>query len=182
MADFEPALDMLLEHEGGYVNDPADPGGATKYGISLRTLQKVGDLDGDGYLFGDLDRDGDVDADDIALLDPETAAEYYQEFFWDRYRYGLIESQAVANKLLALSVHAGPRRGHIVLQMAINYHGMVKIDGIIGPNTRAASNELPESWLVGEYRHETAAFYRGLVVKKLKLKKFEKGWLNRAYA
>ncbi len=181
MAQFEPALATLLKHEGGFVNNPNDPGGATKYGISLRYLQKVGDLDGDGWLDGDLDKDGDVDADDIAILQPEDAGKHYLNQFWKRYRYDWIASQDVATKLLCLSVHAGPRRAHLVLQKSIIYHTAVTVDGLIGPLTRAAANMVEETWLGTEFRHETAKFYRELIQTKPKFAEFDRGWMNRAY-
>jgi len=55
MARFEDALPTVLRHEGLYSEDPADPGGATNYGISLRFLRQLGDTDGDGFAEGDLD-------------------------------------------------------------------------------------------------------------------------------
>lgn len=181
MAHFAPAIDILLKHEGGYVDNPADPGGATNFGVSLRFLQNVGDLDGDGYLFGDFDRDGDVDANDIKQMDMESAADIYLTQWWERYKYYQIRSQAIATRVFSLAVHSGPKRGHLILQQAINHHGMVKVDGMLGPKTFAAVNDLPESWLITELRHETAAFYRSLIEKNGVLMRFRNGWLNRAY-
>ena len=57
---FERAFRLLLRAEGGYVNDPNDAGGATNHGISLRAV-RLRDVDRDGHLDFDLDRDGDVD-------------------------------------------------------------------------------------------------------------------------
>lgn len=182
MAKFAPALATLLVHEGGFVNDPADAGGATKFGISLRWLQELGDIDGDGWLEGDLDRDGDVDVNDIRMLDTDKAGELYRQRFWDRYRYDAIKDQQLATKVFCLSVHAGPRRAHLVLQKALQYHTPIIIDGLIGPLTRAAANSVEPSRVVTEFRHETAAFYRELMDKKPGLWKFAKGWMNRAYA
>lgn len=181
-ADFDLAFEVLMEHEGGYVDDKDDPGGATKYGISLRWLQSLGDMDGDGWLDGDLDRDGDVDANDIRMLTPETAKEKYFNQFWNRYRYDAIKDQKLATKVLCLSVHAGPRRGHLVLQKALQYHTPIVVDGIIGPMTRAAANMVEPTRAVCEFRHETAAFYRSLVDKKPGMWKYANGWMNRAYA
>jgi lysozyme family protein len=72
--NFEKALEFTLKWEGGYVNLPSDPGGATKYGISLKYAQSVG-LDKDG--------DGDTDEDDIKLLTIKDAADKYKHDFWD---------------------------------------------------------------------------------------------------
>jgi hypothetical protein len=57
--NFERAMSFTGKWEGGFVNDPKDPGGATKYGISLRFLRDLAPE------LGDVDGDGDVDADDV---------------------------------------------------------------------------------------------------------------------
>lgn len=181
MADFDKAIEVLWILEGGYSDHDADPGGATNFGISLRFLQGLEDLDGDGWLDGDLDRDGDVDADDIRLLDKPAAAEIYRSQFWDRYHYGSIIDQNLATRVFCLAVHAGPRRAHLILQQSINYHKAIKVDGIIGPNTRAAANRVTASWILGEFKHELAAFYLSLILKNPELDEFRNGWLNRAY-
>ena len=62
------ALDWIFWAEGGYVDDPDDPGGATRFGISLRLLKKMGKL-------GDIDGDGDIDADDIRRLSSDSASD-----------------------------------------------------------------------------------------------------------
>ena len=54
----------IVAREGGYVNDPDDPGGATKYGVTIHTMRRLG---------LDLDQDGDVDAHDVRHLTQEQA-------------------------------------------------------------------------------------------------------------
>ncbi len=73
-ADFESALTVLLQHEGGFANHPADPGGATNFGVA-----DAGDGKKDGLI--DLDRDGvgDVRPKDLTR---EQAAEYYRRHYW----------------------------------------------------------------------------------------------------
>jgi lysozyme family protein len=181
MAQFADAVDVLWVLEGGHSDHKADPGGATNFGISLRFLQSIGDLDGDGWLDGDLDRDGDVDAQDIALLTKSKAAEIYRSQFWDRYGYGSIDNQDLATRVFCLSVHAGPGRAHRILQQSIAYHQKIKVDGIIGRKTRGAANQIKASWILGEFRHELAEFYRSLIQANPELEVFQDGWLNRAY-
>jgi lysozyme family protein len=67
---FDLSLPHILEHEGGdkLVDHPADPGGITRWGISLRALRKLGI---------DVDGDGDSDADDIRALSIEDARGIY---------------------------------------------------------------------------------------------------------
>lgn len=70
---FETAMDFLWRWEGGFSNDPADPGGATNLGITLRTAIENG---------MDIDLDGDVDVDDIKKMTPEAAMAVYKNKYW----------------------------------------------------------------------------------------------------
>jgi len=159
---FDYAIAFVLSHEGGYVHDPADPGGETKYGISKRQ-------------YPDLD---------IASLTREQAIEIYRRDWWDKYGYGKLTSPAIAAKVLDLSVNMGPRQAHILLQRALHAVGRrdVTIDGIIGPQTIAAANSVSPDALLAALRAEAAAYYRQLVAARPELRRFEQGWLNRAYA
>ncbi len=178
MSSFTIAVFILLTHEGTFVDHPADPGGATNYGISLRYLKTIGDLDGDGYQDGDLDKDGDVDAEDIRQMTRDEAIHLYATQWWERYGYYRIYSQDVANKVLDLSVNTGARRAHIIVQRALRAAGkQVREDGILGPKTLDAINTTTPRQLVIAIRAEAAAFYRSLNQPK-----FIQGWLNRAYA
>ena len=65
--NFGGGIRQVLIHEGGYSDHPNDAGGVTKFGISLRYLRDA------GHALGDVDRDGDIDADDIRALDRDGA-------------------------------------------------------------------------------------------------------------
>ena len=182
MADFNISYGKLADLEGGYSDRPSDPGGPTNYGISLRFLRNVGDDNGDGFLDGDLDSDGDVDRDDIKAIDPHHAKEIYRQEFWLRYGYDCIESQAVADKVLQVSVHAGPGRAARVLQEAIATNHAIVVDGILGPKTLKRANNLPETWLVTEVKHQTGRFYRTLLGRRPQMEEYRRGFLNRAYS
>jgi lysozyme family protein len=177
-ARFQQAVELVLRHEGGFVDDPADSGGATNYGVSLRFLQSLG-LD-----IGDIDCDGDIDEDDIRKLTRERAAEFYREHWWDEYGYSRINDPAVATKVLDLSVNMGASQAHRVLQRALHAvgHRYVDVDGILGPQTLGAVNKSNPESLLAALKAEAAAHYRQLVSRNSKLAKFEQGWLNRAYA
>lgn len=173
------ALEFVLEHEGfdKYTDDPADPGGATKWGISLRFLRS---LEG---LAGDIDGDGDVDADDVKALTKPKAAALYESEFWDKYGYGRIFYSSVAIKVFDFCVNMGPRGAHRVVQRALRASGRVVVeDGILGPNTLAATNFVSGPMLVVGLRSEAAGYYRTLVAKRAVRKKWISGWLNRAYS
>lgn len=80
MSNFDLAIQTVLSHEGSFVADPYDIGGATNYGISLRWLQSVGDIDKDSFLEGDLNKDGTVDIKDIKKIDQKQAIEFYRKY------------------------------------------------------------------------------------------------------
>lgn len=189
---FEAAVDVVLGHEGGFVNHPEDPGGATNWGVSLRYLRARGDLDGDGLLDGDLDHDGDVDVDDIRIMSRDDAIEVYRTGWWERYHYDQMNPE-VGTKIFDLAVNMGARQAHKLLQRACRAAGKtIADDGIIGKNTLGALFSVDDDMLIGALRSEAAGFYRMLVNRNAALRKrghsvpdfavFERGWLNRAYA
>lgn len=184
-AAFIQAVETVLKHEGGYVNDPVDPGGATNYGVSLRFLAKVGehDLDGDGIKAGDFDMDGDVDIDDIRAMTEQDAMKIYHLHWWDRYSYGDLPA-GIAGKLLDTSVNMGAPQAHKLVQRACRACGVSDLveDGIIGPMTRQVIAGCDQWGLMTSMRSEQAGFYRALIVKTPKFEKYRTGWLRRAYA
>lgn len=180
MASFENAIPVLLKHEGGYVDNPADPGGATNYGVSLRFLADYPDI-------GDFDGDGDVDAEDIANMSVEDAKNIYKEMWWDKYKYGNIIDQTIATKVFDASVNMGSSRAHKLLQSALNKAFGLKltIDGVLGPATFGVINSVSddtEQVLLTAYCDEMYGFYQRLIANKPKLKVFARGWKNRAYS
>ncbi len=160
---FRYAVEMVLQHEGGYVNDPSDPGGETKYGISKRSYPHL----------------------DIANLTREEAIAIYRRDWWERCRIGEIEDVTIASKVLDLFVNVGPIQGATIVQRALHACGRrdVEIDGIMGSQTLAAINSVrPRSALLAAIKAEAAAYYRFLVERRPELRRFEQGWITRAYS
>lgn len=110
-AIFNRFIDRVLSHEGGYVNNPKDPGGETKWGISKRSYPRV----------------------NIRALTREQAMEIYYTDFWMHSRAALMPP-AVAFQVLDLAVNSGTHRAILMLQKIAG----VKQDGIWGPITQAA--------------------------------------------
>lgn len=180
--NFPQALAVLLNHEGGFVNDPDDPGGATKYGVSLRTVARL-DANLDGLLDFDLDGDGDVDADDIRAMTPDKAAEYYRRQWWDKNGYGRINSPEIATKVFDLAVNMGATQAHKCLQRAIRASWFPTADdGVFGPQTLSSTNAAEPRSLLAALKSEAAGFYRTIAATSPKSAKYLAGWLTRAYS
>lgn len=177
---FLEAIPKVLAHEGGFVDNVNDPGGATNFGISLRFLQSTGD-----YELGDIDNDGDIDYDDISQMKIIDAKLLYFEHFWKKYGYGQIENQQVANKIFDMSVNMGARQAHRLLQRAVNCvlgQRALTDDGLLGPKTSQGMQlALQQPFaLLTALRAQQEGFYRLLVAKNDKFEAFLQGWLNRA--
>lgn len=172
MSRFEYAIPIVLAHEGGWSDDPVDPGGATLYGVSLRWLRAEG---------LDLDGDGDVDVDDVRSLTKERAAELFRARFWDRYGIERITDSQVAAKVLDCAVNLGPARAFRLLQRSLRACGeTVAVDGILGPKTVAAANRCEARELLIELAQQHGRFYRMLVSRRPEFQKFARGWQRRA--
>ncbi|MGR3378729.1 holin-associated N-acetylmuramidase [Salipiger abyssi] len=119
----------ILAREGGYVNDPDDPGGATKYGVTIHTMRRLG---------LDLDGDGDVDARDVQRLSRAQAVEIFVRHYFDRPRIGDLPEVLHAT-VFDMYVNAGGNAVKI-LQRLLNRMGeRIAVDGAIGPQTIAAA-------------------------------------------
>lgn len=174
MSDFEKAFPYILKHEGVYSDNPNDPGGPTKYGVSLRYLmsnKETGDINGDGV----------INADDIKNLTIAQAGVLYSDGFWKPNKLYQINDQAIATKALDMYVNMGPYAGRII-QRAINniLKNCLVVDGILGIKTFNAINLLKPKSLMTEICKECVEFYTSLVKEKPKLEVFLKGWLVRA--
>lgn len=177
----EKALDFTLTFEGGYVNDPVDPGGATKYGISLREARKL-----HPELDLDKDNDGDVDADDIKLFTKNDAIEIYTEKFWLPNHCDAIHSPLIASRIFDTAVNMGSRQAGRIAQRAFNvtvgFHDTLRVDGIIGYNTLEALNSCFDTEWMLAYKADRWAVYRWIMDKSPKMKKYYNGWGRRAMA
>ena len=158
---FEVAVEFVLKHEGGLAENPNDPGGITKYGISHRAYPNL-------------------TPDQIRNLTKEQAKEIYKRDYWLPHRFYLIPSPRLAVKAFDLGVNIGPRMSIRLLQQSIRQLGFfIDIDGIIGMQTVSALNKAnPQEVLDAFLRHGTA-YYQNLVQLNPKLKVFLRGWLLR---
>lgn len=180
MSNLNVALKFMLPFEGGFSNDPVDPGGATNYGISLRyarTLHPEIDLDKDG--------DGDVDVDDMSLLSERDAMEIYTREIWLPYRYDELTNSDVAARVFDAAVNMGPKQAGRCIQRAVNCcygEELLAVDGILGDESIKQINMLPSSILLPPFKADRWAVYRWVMEKSPALKKFRNGWTRRALA
>lgn len=173
-AIFDTAIRRVLEHEGHFSDHPNDPGGPTRWGISLRFAKSIG---------LDVDMDGDVDIEDIRKLPLERAVAVYREHWWDRYGYGQF-GLTIGGRVFGFAVNMGARPAHRVLQRALRAATGVALvdDGFIGPKTRQAFADAEVKALLPALRAEAAGHYRVLVASNQMLRPFLRGWEARAYA
>lgn len=158
---FLRAVEVVLAHEGGYVNDPRDPGGETKWGISRRSYPEL----------------------DIANLTREDAIAIYYRDFYAKYGYGRLNDEAAATKIFDMAVNMGPATAHRLLQEALVFLGYpVAVDGIIGPQTIGAANKADPRRLLQVLRWMAAYHYYRIADQRPQSRAFLLGWLRRAYS
>lgn len=176
MSHFQTAMAFTREWEGGFVNDPIDPGGATKYGISLRFLRSLEPK------LGDIDGDVDVDADDIMSLSPEKAVTIYRSEFWDK--MGLDRFKPVISvPVFDTAVNMGRSRAVKILQETLSSFGlMVAADGVIGHQTIYAAEQAKPEAFADRFCMERMATYVRIVKASPALSRFFYGWANRTVA
>jgi lysozyme family protein len=109
---FPRAVALILKHEGGYVNDPADPGGETNFGISKRAYP----------------------AEDIRAMTPARASAIYERDYWRRAKCDELP-WPLAVQVFDMAVNAGVGPAVKMLQKVLG----VTTDGVIGPKTLAAA-------------------------------------------
>lgn len=168
--DVNNIINEIIRREGGYVNHPADKGGPTNMGITLRTLEN------------DLGRE--VTIDELKALTKNKASEIYLKSYYTQPKIDKLpeEVQPIA---LDTSVLYGPKRAIIFLQMVVNLAGFGPIteDGVLGPMTK---DKVTEAYMkMGKYFinaivEERINFCNRIVEANPSQKVFLKGWINRA--
>lgn len=156
---FAACVAEVLRHEGGYVDHPADPGGATNLGITLRTLAAW--------------RGGEVSKADVRALTRAEAAAIYRARYWTPLRCDELPP-GVDLMVFDFGVNAGPARSARTLQNALR----VPADGIIGPQTLLAARDVPRRVLICDLSDARRDYYRGLAG----FATFGRGWMNRVDA
>lgn len=172
----------LLQVEGGFVDSPDDPGGATKYGLSLRFLAQTNQLPRDLVAELEIDHEDEPDLLDIEEMTIATASDVYFEVFWP------IPStlpQPLDAAVFDQTVNDGQSPAIKLLQLALNSFLQsgdepLAVDGVIGPAARAAISGWSLTNLLAQYRRQAAARYTAIAARVPSEAGFLDGWLNRA--
>ncbi|MEX0365686.1 MAG: holin-associated N-acetylmuramidase [Ruegeria sp.] len=118
----------IVAREGGFVDDPDDPGGATKYGVTIHTMRRLGlDLTGDGR----------VDLADVRALSRVQAVEIFLDHYFARPRIGEMPG-ALQASLFDMYVNAGAHAVKILQRLLREMGYALSVDGVIGPQTLRA--------------------------------------------
>ena len=164
MADFNQSISIILKHEGGFVNHPSDPGGATNRGIIFTLFKQYCKALG---LLPTIDA--------LKSLTEDQAKFIYREHFWDVMRGDEINNQNIADILFDGFVNMGSKAIKLMQKEA----GTTDVDGLIGADSIRAINLANARILFEGYKDARIKFYNDLAQKKPKLQVFLKGWLNR---
>jgi hypothetical protein len=153
---FHRCVDIILGHEGGFVDHPRDPGGATNFGITLKTLAAW--------------RDEPVTADDVREMTPEEARLIYRANYWNALNCDNLPP-GVDLVCFDFGVNAGVGRAAKTLQKVV----AVEADGQVGPITIGAVNQNDPDFVINAFSDARLEFYRGLKT----FDTFGKGWTRR---
>jgi lysozyme family protein len=160
-------IDEIVEREGGFVNDPVDGGGPTKFGITKGTLARW--------------RSRNVTVEDVKRLDVGEARDIYRAEYVVQPGFESVP-EPLRSHLVDFGVNAGPAQAVRTLQRSLG----VGVDGVFGPATRLALAEAIEEGgvdrLARRFWQERVRFYARLVALRPTQERFLDGWLNRCFA
>lgn len=169
MASFDIFLPMLLQFEGGYVDDPNDPGGETNRGITMKTFSLCSHS-----LLG-----VDPTSANLQALTDAQAGIIYKNNYWNLMQGDSFPLQDLANIVCDFYVNAGTHATSL-LQTVMNGLGAnVVVDGSLGPASMQALAALNQVAVYNQYKQGRINYYQQLGVK---YPTFLRGWLNRVNA
>ena len=172
--------EQIVAREGGYVNDPDDPGGATNHGVTIHTLRALG---------MDLDGDGAVTEWDVRALSRDQAIEIFLRDYYERPRICDLPDVLQAS-VFDMYVNAGSNAVKILQGLLRDMGQALSVDGVIGPQTvhaaRAACFEAPEH-IADAYGIARRNYYFRLADGRPASRKYARtragtkgGWIRRA--
>ncbi|MEX0328811.1 MAG: holin-associated N-acetylmuramidase [Ruegeria sp.] len=180
MQSVREIANAIVDREGGFVDDPDDPGGATKHGVTIHTLRRLGlDLTGDGA----------VDRADVRAMTKRRAVEIFVTHYFERPRIDLVPG-ALQPSLFDMYVNAGAQAVKTLQRLLCEMGFDVSVDGAIGPQTASASHKAAGSdgeLLRDAYGVARRNYYFRLADRRPSLRKYARtragskgGWIKRA--
>jgi lysozyme family protein len=151
---FKECLDLVLKSEGGWVNNPKDPGGETNLGVTKRVWEE--------YVGHPVETLKNLTKEDVAPL--------YEQKYW-RATYCEVLPRGLDLLIFSMGVNGGPGRAVKLLQSAI---GCVP-DGVIGSRTMELIKQSNALDLIAKYSEARRSYYKSLKTFDI----FGKGWLSR---
>ena len=129
MQNLRQLAEEIVAREGGFVNDPDDPGGATNFGGTIHTMRRLGlDLTGDGR----------IDIDDVRVLTRDQAVDIFIEHYWRKPRIDALPEVLQAS-VFDMYVNAGANAVRVLQRLLVEMGYDIDVDGAIGPQTIRAA-------------------------------------------
>ena len=180
MQNIKNMAKAIVHREGGYVFHPNDPGGATKYGVTLATLRQLG---------LDINDDQIIDEQDVKDLSSEKAVDIYVEHYFNKPNISLLPD-IVHENVFDMYVNSGRRAVRLFQQLLCDMGSLISVDGEIGPQTQKAGKRLAQAapdHLNDAYAIVRRNYYLSLGDERPRLRKFARtnrgekgGWVIRA--
>lgn len=172
--------DQIVAREGGYVNDPDDPGGATNFGVTIHTMRRLG---------MDLTGDGKVTPADVKRLTRAQARDIFLRHYYHKPRIGDLPEPLQAS-VFDMYVNAGGNAVRLLQELFAKMGFELSQDGAIGPQTIGiahAAVRLAPDHLVDAYGIERRNYYYRLADRRRTSRKYARrrsggkgGWIIRA--
>lgn len=170
----------IVAREGGYVNDPDDPGGATNHGVTIHTMRRLG---------LDLTGDGQVTTADVRRLTRDQAVGIFIEHYFTRPRIDDLPTP-LQPSVFDMYVNAGANAVKILQRLLRQMGFDIAVDGVIGPKTIAAAARamaMAPDHLVDAYGIARRNYYFDLADRRPASRKYARtrkggkgGWITRA--
>jgi lysozyme family protein len=180
MISVDQIANEIIAREGGYVNDPDDPGGATNFGVTIGTMARLG---------MDLDGDGRITPADVKKLTKRQAHDIFVQHYFHRPRIAELP-EVIQASVFDMYVNAGGNAVKILQRLLNDMGQKVDVDGVIGPQTIEATQiayAAAPHHLADAYGIARRNYYYGLGDRRRPLRKFARrrdggkgGWIKRA--
>ena len=173
MANFEKAYRLIIANEGGYVNDPDDPGGETYKGIARKKQP-----DWVGWTNIDLMKKQPHFPDSLDnMMDLQSEiVRFYKVIFWDKVGGDQINDQDIANSIFDFAVNSGVSTSVGLAQVVVGSNS----DSVIGPKTIQAINCFQPNHFIAAFNIEKCRKYISICKKRPDSHKYFFGWIDRA--